>query len=918
MGWRSLQVHGSGAEALNDHWIWSLPVDRRSLERQMLDADLLLIHGFWSSPATWDPLTQSLSDDAELVGLRVHAFGYESPKLPRLRWWPARIPDYDDIAQSLPAFLTTYAPGSAPIAIVTHSQGGLILQRFLAWMLTEGRANELARIRLIILLSCPNRGSEYLSSIRAAIGFSRHPQAGQLTTLNQKVADARRIVLRQIVNATTHDDRQCPVPFYVYSGRTDNVVSRESAQDIFPNAEVLPGNHSSILNPSTPGNLTAAIIKRHLLNITPPPNSHSIQASRSAVFATRTDGSSRPASQIPAIWNMPRQNPRFTGREDQIEQLRAALAPRGEGAGRGGSLVQAIDGLGGVGKSQIAIQYAYLFASDYEIVWWIDAERPELIGTQLAQLGVRAGWIAPDTGVEAAWPLINDRLRATPGWLLIFDNASAPDHVKLWLPQPPIEGRGDVLITSRHKGWSEIAAQIHIGVFNRSESVALLTELVPAMRPENADALAERLGDLALGLVQAAGFIAETSMPVSNYLIELQRGTDVFDRGTPTNYSVTLGAAVRLNLERLAELAPPALTLMRLVALLAPEPVPIGWLTEIPEGDRQEILGPDLALIASKPLLLRQTLAHAANLGLLVLTEGHIQVHRITQAIIRAELRAIEFDEYSTKIALLLAVNHPGGAAGTMPTTWSAWAGMLPHLLVLDPSHAPPPARTVLADAVWYQVKNGNYYPAGSLGERLYLAWNKSLGRRDPHTLAAAFSLAYAYRAFGEYEKAEVLDRGNYEIYSDMAGPNSYEALHTQIHLANDLHGLDRPQEALNLLLSTDEVRREALRNDPRSRLGADLNIAVLLFELERHSEAIVRISKAKDGLDRELGHDDPDSLNTTGQKAIMMWKMGDRVNALPLLHEAVEAMGRTLGVGHSTTRRYAEHLAIFLDEIEV
>jgi pimeloyl-ACP methyl ester carboxylesterase len=229
-----------------------------------MDADLMLIHGFWSSPATWDRLIARLHGDTDLAGLRIHAFAYESPKL---RWpgSPTRIPDYNDIAQSLPAYLAAHVRGGAGVAVVTHSQGGLILQRYLAWMLGEGRGRELAKIRLIVMLSCPNEGSEYLRSIRAVAGFGHHPQAGQLDVLTREVGEARRVVLRQVISTTTVDDRHCPIPVYVYSGRTDNVVLRETAQSVFPNAEVLPGNHFSILDPDAPGNLTFAELKRRLL-----------------------------------------------------------------------------------------------------------------------------------------------------------------------------------------------------------------------------------------------------------------------------------------------------------------------------------------------------------------------------------------------------------------------------------------------------------------------------------------------------------------------------------------------------------------------------------------------------------------------------------------------------------------------------
>jgi pimeloyl-ACP methyl ester carboxylesterase len=226
--------------------------------------DLVLIHGFWSAPATWDRLAARIADDPSLSGLRIHPFRYPSPKvrLPRL---PSRIPDYDDIAQTVPAYLDSKIPDrQARVAIVTHSQGGLILQRFLAWMLQEGRGRDLARIKLIVMLACPNEGSDYLRSIRAVTGFGHHPQAKALQVLDTDVAEARRVILRQIINAPVLDERNCRIPFFVYSGDSDNVVRRESAQSAFPNAEALPGDHFSILNPDAPGSLTLPTLTRLL------------------------------------------------------------------------------------------------------------------------------------------------------------------------------------------------------------------------------------------------------------------------------------------------------------------------------------------------------------------------------------------------------------------------------------------------------------------------------------------------------------------------------------------------------------------------------------------------------------------------------------------------------------------------------
>jgi pimeloyl-ACP methyl ester carboxylesterase len=231
----------------------------------VVGATLVTVHGFWSSPATWERLNEVWRADEELRGLRIHSFGYPSPKKPRLPFSVTRVPEYDDIAQTLATEYATVLANASEIAVVTHSQGGLILQRFLAWMVSEGLARELSRIRSVVMLACPNGGSEYLESLRRALRYGRHPQAGNLRVLNRQVADTQRTVLQRIVNATALDDHQCHIPFHVYAGGSDNIVKAASAQAAFPGASTIAGNHFTILDPAAPGNRTAETVKRHLL-----------------------------------------------------------------------------------------------------------------------------------------------------------------------------------------------------------------------------------------------------------------------------------------------------------------------------------------------------------------------------------------------------------------------------------------------------------------------------------------------------------------------------------------------------------------------------------------------------------------------------------------------------------------------------
>jgi hypothetical protein len=241
--------------------------------------------------------------------VRVHRFGYPSPKAPLLfRLKLRRIPDYDDLARSLGPWLRAVVP-DGDIAVVTHSQGGLILQRYLAWMLGEGRGRQLARIKLAVLLACPNSGSEFLTSARAVLGYNVHPQAGSLNVLNERVADTLRTVMRQAVNATGVSDSQCRIPFHVYAGDSDAIVPRASAQNTFPEAESLPGDHFTIIKPSTPGNITVPVLSRHLRD----------------TFAETPDRGTGPPPRPPDTGTLKSVTRFFTGRTDEIGRITAAV-----------------------------------------------------------------------------------------------------------------------------------------------------------------------------------------------------------------------------------------------------------------------------------------------------------------------------------------------------------------------------------------------------------------------------------------------------------------------------------------------------------------------------------------------------------------------------------------------------------------
>ena len=254
-----------------------------------------------------------------------------------------------------------------------------------------------------------------------------------------------------------------------------------------------------------------------------------IQPSPVPVARSAMPGSRLPGS-VPRAWNIPARNPGFTGRDDLLEALRERLLA-GDRA-----VVQALHGMGGVGKTQLAAEYAHRFAGSYDLAWWVNSEQGGLIGDQFAALGVALGCVQAGAGTEVVRAVVLAELRERDRWLVVFDNAENPADVAPWLP-----GGGHVLITTRASGWAEVAAPVEVGVLARAESVAILQDRVAGLAGAVADRLAAELGDLPLAVAQAAGFMAETAMAAEEYLSLLRtRSGQLLEYGAPGSYQRSL------------------------------------------------------------------------------------------------------------------------------------------------------------------------------------------------------------------------------------------------------------------------------------------------------------------------------------------------------------------------------------------
>ncbi|MFE1592885.1 esterase/lipase family protein [Nocardia sp. NPDC058705] len=229
----------------------------------MMDATLVLVHGFFSNERTWDRFAEVITADGELAGVTIKRFSYATPVL---RLGPLRrIPDLADMASSFREWLRG-EPQDRPVVIVSHSMGGLVAQRFLAERLRAGRLDELSNIVGVVMFACPNQGSDLLRALRHSMRWWSHPQERQLRPLNEEVTAAQQVVIERIVHCASARVPGVPIPIWAIAGESDGVVRSGSATFVFDDERrfTLPGDHSTVIRPDSTVHRSHLTLKRAL------------------------------------------------------------------------------------------------------------------------------------------------------------------------------------------------------------------------------------------------------------------------------------------------------------------------------------------------------------------------------------------------------------------------------------------------------------------------------------------------------------------------------------------------------------------------------------------------------------------------------------------------------------------------------
>ena len=658
---------------------------------------------------------------------------------------------------------------------------------------------------------------------------------------------------------------------------------------------------------------------------------------------TRRRGPRFPAT-LPPVWSVPQRNASFTGRGAVLEGLRNRMSSSPTVV-----VPQALYGLGGVGKTQVAVEYAHRFAASYDIVWWVSAEQVDQVRASLAQLAERLGLPRADTVTENVRAALDALRSGEPynRWLIVFDNAGDPEDLREYLPQGP----GHTLLTSRNLAWGRQARTIEVNVFAREESISFLQKRVPSLPLAEADAVAEKLGDLPLAIEQAGAWLAATAMPVATYmqLLDTQM-PQVLSTNPPPAYDSTAAATWLLSLQRLRETMPAAAKVLELCAFFAPEPIPM---TLLYSERFVEVLTPyDPAL--SEPLLQGRLVQEIGRYSLASIDSAAstIQLHRLVQAVIRDRLSPEERAECRRHVHEILAAANPKD--GDLPANWPIYSQLRLHLraarvlesrngavrqLVVDmvrylwkysdyqsSEELATDALTVWRrqrdgdedlTSLWMRVHLGNalrssakYAEALANDEETYQALRERGGLDHPFTITCLSSMAADFRALNRYDEARALDEEAYDRSKNMLGEDHFRTLNALSNLAVSLRMVGDFTGATQLDEEALRRRRRAIGERHLSTLLSAHNLGRDLRDIGRYQDARKQLEHTVHLYREVVGEDYPETLRTAKTLAVTLRKVGEINAAHALSSDILGRFNQVLGRRHPDTISAVNNLA--------
>jgi tetratricopeptide (TPR) repeat protein len=669
---------------------------------------------------------------------------------------------------------------------------------------------------------------------------------------------------------------------------------------------------------------------------------------RKAIEKMRADGTAAgpklmPAAAtpdcLPGICNLPHlRNPNFTGRDDLLKLLHDSLNP-----GKPAALTQAMHGLGGVGKTQTAVEYIYRHAAEYDLAWWIRAEEPAKLASDYAALAEPLKLrerSAQDQGIIVQ--AVRGSLAGCGRWLIVFDNATGPEEIRGYLP---LGGTGHVLVTSRNPAFGGVAHPLKVEKMSADEAVEFLLKRTQQNDGAAAAALAKELGYLPLALAHAGAYMEETGTAIASYLKTFSaRQTALLAKAKPPeDYPATVATTWEISFRAVEKESEAAGQLMDLCAFLAPDDIG----REMLRSGVKYLPEPLVAAVADD-LLWDEAVAALRRYSLVEVQDGALSVHRLVQAVVRDRLDEEERKKWAE--VGVKAVNSAFPFDSDDVRTWRQCSRLLPHALTsalyAERSQVGLKACQRLLNQVGlYLDGRAELTAAESIYRRALKLAEMEYGPEHPEVAAVANNLGLARKEQGDfagartwYERALKIgeaaygrDHAQMAIYvnnlgnvlraqRDLAGARA--SFNRALKIAETAYGPDHPQVAVclnslgNVLWEQGDLAgaracyERALRIEEAAYGPAHPTVAVLVNNLGSVLRGLDDLVGARASFERALkideaayGPDHPETATDANNLGVVLKAQGDLVGARACYARALKIRERVLGKDHPHTQ---------------
>ena len=614
-----------------------------------------------------------------------------------------------------------------------------------------------------------------------------------------------------------------------------------------------------------------------------------------------------PSSSPPIFWNIPYRTLFFTGREKELTTLAKVLQSEQ------GYIPQALSGPGGVGKTQIAVEYAYRYRSNYQAVFWVQSNTREELITSFISIAKLLNLPGKDeSDVDSLVANVKQWLITHDSWLLILDNI---ENLELMHEFIPPDTKGYLLLTTPCPTLGEFACNIEIEPMTSEDGVLLLlrsanplawnTTLknIPASEKTLALELFHELGGLPLALDQAGAYIQETQCDIADYLHEYRqwRARLLQRRGKQRkSHPESVTATFLFSFERVEKAHSDAADLLRLCAFLAPEEIPQELLTKDIEQSMQQsqervsiqgILDEIIGALRDYSLIRRDS------------NKKTLSVHRLVQAVLRDTMDKATAQRWVEQA--IKAVNRV--FPSSKYETWLLCERYLVHalecakLIKQYKMHSVEAAELLLCTA-GHLNERGQYQEAEPLAQQALRIREQRFGSEHLATSQCLSFLATSYNGQGRYNEAERLLQRVLEIDKNVLGP-------TDAAVATDLNNLAYLYRRQGLYEQAESLYQEVwnIYEQTPGPLHPDtamsLNMLATLYQAQGKYEQAVPLYKwALDIYMRTPNSLHPDVAENLHGLASVYSEQGQYKQAESLFKQALDIWEQTLGARHPRT----------------